>query len=45
MTEEPDAQISTRAYLKRWGFGLGSLHVTWWDLWAGKPCFEVVWDG
>ena len=21
-------------YLRRWGFGIGRLHVTWLDLWA-----------
>jgi len=25
------------------GFSLGRLHVTWYDLWAKKFCWEVAW--
>jgi len=27
-----------------WGLRIGRLHVTWWDLWNNRLCFEVVRD-
>ena len=26
--------------VKRWGLKIGTLCVTWWDLWNKKPCLE-----
>ena len=29
---------------KRTGVSIGRLHITWWDLWAKRRCFEVKWE-
>jgi hypothetical protein len=27
---------------RRWGMQAGRWHLTWWDSWARRPCFELV---
>lgn len=30
-------------YVKRWGLGIGRLHVCWQDLWRDEKGLEIVW--
>jgi hypothetical protein len=32
------------AYLRRWGFKVGSLNVCWRDMWTGARGLEVAWS-
>jgi hypothetical protein len=39
--EDTDPQMS----LHRYGLRIGRWHITWWDSWAKRPCWEIAREG